>query len=226
MDIQETNQRRVELEQNDQNDDERRRLVGLSDATSNVRYAMVQQPDLNSKVYEIREITVARDLFTQSWKRFATATMAIDGVRYSARSGSHSNTENEHIDGNRWAERARAMFSSLDPTLEKSWFAHVEPQLMACYITDFLQKQGVKPTDIVNSEIASTTQQSHPKSVHILVTQDSCRSCKSLIQLVNRTARRFGFIFVAEDRSLGAGAAQVVAGLTSLFYINAPLETA
>jgi hypothetical protein len=95
---------------------------------------------------------------------------------------------------------------------------------MALYVTRFLEKQGLKATDFVDSEIALTTQQSPPRNVYILVTQDICPTRRFLITLVNESARTFGFIFVVEDRSLDADAdaAQVVEDSKSLVKVCVP----
>jgi hypothetical protein len=127
--------------------------------------------------------------------------MEIDNVPYLAKSGSHSHTDKGLLDGVYWRDQACAIFRGLGNTKELSWFTHVGPQLMALYVTRYMEKNALNALDFGNAGTMSGLETLQVAYTGIFVSRAVCISCQSLIDLMNKKAKVYGFGFSAEERS-------------------------
>jgi hypothetical protein len=132
-------------------------------------------------------------------QKIAIAHMELDGVRYLAKNGKHSNTQDGFIHGRFWSSKAMELFRGLHCDFEDRWFQHVEPQLMAFYVCYYFEGKGLKLADFVGSkEETNNDDGTPPLLVQISVSREICWSCKNLANLLNATSIKHAFKFALQ----------------------------
>ncbi|KAF2826857.1 hypothetical protein CC86DRAFT_21307 [Ophiobolus disseminans] len=126
--------------------------------------------------------------------------MELDHVLYFAKNGKHVDTDSGCIEGRYWSEQAKDLFLRLGSGLGHSYFQHVELQLMALYVSKFCEREGLSMSEFADAKMLPRVRESDTKRVDILVSQAVCWACKEHVELMNKTLKRSGFSFWAEDR--------------------------
>ncbi|KAB2110417.1 hypothetical protein AG0111_0g808 [Alternaria gaisen] len=135
--------------------------------------------------------------------RAVIAFMEIGGKRYLAQNGQHSATPDGFISGRDHSERASELLRALGAVDEETVFQHAKPQLMALYVEQFCNSRRLNFQQFKNKHAASWY--TELLEVEIFISQAACWYCKGLSEILNKTAKEYGFYFSLQDISINKG---------------------
>ena len=160
--------------------------------------------DLSMKVVLSRTFT-----FTERYKsayemvrdNAAIGCLRMNGRLYIAKSGKTREDFGDFINSDHWTSEAEFLGEMVASPLNRGHATHVEPQLMAFYITRTLSESGHFLGDFVNTPIVYVKEScTELKDIIISVSEPICKSCKGLTVAVNGFAEDHGYRFTLENR--------------------------
>jgi hypothetical protein len=127
--------------------------------------------------------------------RAVIAFVEIGGKRYLAQNGLHHATPDGFISGQDCSIKASEVFRALGAGGEETRFQHAEPQLMALYVEQFCNSRCLTFQQFKNKHAASWC--TELLEVEIFISEAACWYCENLSEIVNKTAKEYGFFFLA-----------------------------
>ena len=139
-------------------------------------------------------------IWTQKADNAAIGYMRLFGQAYIARSGRNQHGQG-FIDRQHWVTEALSLAELVGTSFPayKNYETHVEPQLVAFYVTRMLEASGHNLAQFGDPDTYQENQRSsNPVPIIIHVSEEYiCKTCKGFIQKVNVVMERYGFYFKA-----------------------------
>jgi len=126
----------------------------------------------------------------------AIGVLRLDGHQYRAKAGQERGDYGYFISSNHRRKQARALSEIVHHPIENNYAVHAEPQLMAFFVTRFLQKTNHSFADLCKPETLSELRSVGPTiTITIHVSQEVCKICESFRKAVNRLTKDWGYEF-------------------------------
>jgi hypothetical protein len=163
----------------------------------------------------LRKITLSR-VFTFT-KRYNSASelvpdyaaigcVRLGGRLYNAKSGRTREDFGDFINSDHWTSEAQYLAEQVGFTTDRNGATHVEPQLMAFYITRTLEETGHKLVDFSNASKFPVKEDSAKlNKIIINVSQSVCERCRAFTIIINGFAKNHGYEFEPTNNARKAG---------------------
>jgi hypothetical protein len=136
--------------------------------------------------------------------RAAVAYMRAFGNIYIAKAGQNPSKYQGFINSNHWTRQAVILSQKIGRPLKQNFATHVEPQLIALYITQYLECKGFQLSDFGDPKSYSNSgfEQSFKNSaqdIRIYVSQAICESCQRFVSAVNQRMSEHAYQFILKN---------------------------
>jgi hypothetical protein len=136
--------------------------------------------------------------------RAAVAYMRAFGNIYIAKAGQNPSKDQGFINSNHWTSQAVILSRQIGSHLNRNFATHVEPQLIALYITQYLKHRGFHISDFGDPKTYSNSvlvqlSRNDPIKIRIYVSQAICESCQRFVSAVNQRMSGHAYQFVLKD---------------------------
>jgi len=124
----------------------------------------------------------------------AIGVLRLDSMQYRAKAGHGRGDVGHFISSNHWMKQARTLSEIVNHPIEDNYAVHAEPQLLAFFVTRFLQTTNHGFADLCNPETLSELKNLGPTAtITITVSQEVCKICENFRKAVNRLTKDWGY---------------------------------
>jgi hypothetical protein len=132
----------------------------------------------------------------------AIGVLKLGGRIYTAKAGRTRSDVGDFVNSDHWTTEAMELAKSVDHTTYRRYATHVEPQLMAFYITRTLRDSGHQLVDFGDySKHPVLESNAELRPIQISVSQRICGRCTNFTTKVNEFAKNYGYRFEPIDTS-------------------------
>ncbi|KAI4949488.1 hypothetical protein J4E91_005227 [Alternaria rosae] len=174
-----------------------------STVSDNIRFEKFPRPDMVMEAVMSRTFTLTKRRwwgdgeYVENRDYAAIGCIRVGGRLYMAKAGMTREDFGDFINSDHWTTEAVRLSKRIGAPRHKNDATHVEPQLMAFYITRTLVESKNKLEDFSNTSMFPVKENcAELKQIVIDVSQEICPGCERFATSVNQFAKNHEFEFV------------------------------